>query len=446
MTWPRATSWCLAWALAACSGKTLERAELLDPANCKDCHPDHYREWSGSMHAYAADDPVFLALNQKGQRETNGALGDFCVQCHAPIALREGLTHDGLNLADVPRPMKGVTCYFCHSVEAVEGEHNNPLVLSDDLVLRGGIEDPVDNEAHHSEYSVLHDRTKRDSSRLCGPCHDVVSPKGVAIERTYKEWQESLYSHDTPAELQTCGRCHMAGRDGLAADYPGVKLRRVQAHTFAAVDVALTPWPEMEAQRAEVQRQLDPTLFNQLCVTRVAGGLNVEVDLENFAAGHAFPSGASADRRVHVELAATLGGEVVFSSGLLAPGQRLVDLEDPNLWRLGDRLYDAQGQEVHTFWAADRYEGQLLIAPTAIAPWDPAYVNPHYRRAYQIPGLADRITLRVFLQPIGVDILDKLIESGDLDPVIRERMPTFELRNSFVEWTPELGEGCTPQT
>ncbi len=94
---------------------------------------------------------------------------------------------------------------------------------------------------------------------------------------------------------------------------------------------------------------------------------------------------------------------------------------------------------------ADRFEGQLLIAPTALAPWDPAYVNPHYRRTYQVPGLADRITLRVFLQPIGVDILDQLVESGDLDPVIRERMPTFELRNSFVEWTTELGEGCTPQ-
>ena len=73
--------------LAACSGG-LSKEELRNPESCRDCHGEIVRQWSGSMHAYAADDPVFLALNQKGQRETNGALGDFCVKCHAPIALR----------------------------------------------------------------------------------------------------------------------------------------------------------------------------------------------------------------------------------------------------------------------------------------------------------------------------------------------------------------------
>ena len=34
----------------------------------------------------AMDDPVFIAMNKKGQRETNGALGTFCVNCHAPMA------------------------------------------------------------------------------------------------------------------------------------------------------------------------------------------------------------------------------------------------------------------------------------------------------------------------------------------------------------------------
>ena len=51
------------------------------------------------MHAYAAEDPVFLAMNQRLQRETGGALGDFCVRCHAPMAVREGATRDGLDLA-----------------------------------------------------------------------------------------------------------------------------------------------------------------------------------------------------------------------------------------------------------------------------------------------------------------------------------------------------------
>ena len=58
----------------------LSREELMDPENCIECHPTHVEEWKGSMHAYASEDPLFIAMNARGQRETNGELGDFCVQ------------------------------------------------------------------------------------------------------------------------------------------------------------------------------------------------------------------------------------------------------------------------------------------------------------------------------------------------------------------------------
>src|ERR1700759_3040457 len=89
----------LAWCLAACAadGGGVDAAvaaltTLQDPETCKACHAEHYAEWQSSMHAYAAKDPVFIAMNERGQRETNGALGDFCVKCHAPMALELGLT------------------------------------------------------------------------------------------------------------------------------------------------------------------------------------------------------------------------------------------------------------------------------------------------------------------------------------------------------------------
>src|SRR6187402_3543695 len=81
--------------LAGCADKDsppverhFEREQLLDPETCRSCHSEHYREWAGSMHAYASQDPVFLAMNRRGQAETQGALGSFCVGCHAPLALR----------------------------------------------------------------------------------------------------------------------------------------------------------------------------------------------------------------------------------------------------------------------------------------------------------------------------------------------------------------------
>src|SRR5437773_4825089 len=120
---------------------------MLDPQTCKACHADHFREWSGSMHAYASEDPVFLAMNQRGQRETNGALGAFCVNCHAPMAVREGATKDGLNLASLSPSLKGVTCFFCHTVDAVQGTHDAQLHLSDEPIMRGAFADPVPNTA-----------------------------------------------------------------------------------------------------------------------------------------------------------------------------------------------------------------------------------------------------------------------------------------------------------
>src|SRR4051812_33503500 len=125
-----------------------EREQLLDPETCRACHADHYQEWAGSMHAYASQDPVFLAMNRRGQEETQGALAGFCVNCPAPLALREGATSDGLNLEQLPKHLQGINCYFCHNTDAVLGSHDNPLHLSGDATLRGGITDPRPNAAH----------------------------------------------------------------------------------------------------------------------------------------------------------------------------------------------------------------------------------------------------------------------------------------------------------
>ncbi|HUH04520.1 MAG TPA: ammonia-forming cytochrome c nitrite reductase subunit c552, partial [Kofleriaceae bacterium] len=243
-------------AAAGCGddGNLLSIDELMDPETCRDCHPKHFREWQGSMHAYAAEDPVFIAMNRRGQEETGGELGDFCVNCHAPMAVRLGLTTDGLNLDELPAHVKGVTCYFCHSVTEVAGDHNNPLVLANDGVLRGGLIDPVDNGVHKMAYSPLHASGSQESSAMCGSCHDIVTPAGVHLERTFSEWKESLFSKPHAMGGRSCNNCHMPFVKGTAADFPGVPLRDVREHMFIGVDVALTEWPEKEAQLAGIAR------------------------------------------------------------------------------------------------------------------------------------------------------------------------------------------------
>ncbi len=394
----------------------LSRDELMDPVTCAQCHQKHYDEWASSMHAYAADDPIFVAMNRRGQREA--AIGDFCVNCHAPMAVRTGATEDGLNLDSLPGKLKGVTCYFCHSVNGVEGTHDNPLTLADDGMMRGQFADAVPSSAHGSLYSPLHDRDQLESAKLCGTCHDIVNDRGAHIERTYAEWQASVFSE--PVIGTTCGQCHMDQSTNLepAAQAPGVFSRRLHSHRFPAVDLPLIPAPGAEALAEGVQAFLDTSLQSALCVRGTAGAAQIQVVLDNVAAGHRWPSGSAQDRRAWVEVTAYAAGAVIYQSGAVPPGTSVTDLSDPDLWLIRDCLFDEQGAEVHMFWEAAEYESNLLPAQVTFDQSDPRYYQSHvfqsYPRSAVLPVYPDRVTLRVHLQPIGLDVFDQLVQTGDL--------------------------------
>lgn len=434
----------LAAALASCTSSkaddapTLTGEALYDPNNCLPCHADQFREWAGSMHAYASEDPVFLAMNKRMQRETNGQAGTLCVSCHAPMAVRLGKTTDGLNLAELPPSLRGVTCYFCHATDAVEGTHNNPLRLAKDDTMRGGIKDPI-KAPHRATYAALQDRESHDSASMCGTCHDVVTQPGAHVERTFDEWNASLYAQ--PGQL-TCGKCHMDGRDGVAAKVDGAPTRRVHDHSMAAVDIALTPFSESDTQRASVQKLLDATLLSKLCVKQTPAGVVAEVTLDNAFAGHNFPSGAAQDRRAWLELIAYRGGAQVFASGVVPDKKPVVGLTDPNLWLLRDKIFDTANKETHLFWQAARFESTNLSKAVTADPNDPAFFHSVTKTIPLPLPPPDRVTMRVRMRPVDFDLLDDLVASKDLDPQILDRVPTYEIGGTKREWTNAGGFRC----
>ena len=429
----------------------VELEALRDPEACAECHPLHFREWQGSMHAYAAEDPVFLAFNARGQRETNGELGDFCIKCHAPVAVALGLTEDGLNLAELPAETKGITCWFCHQVEAVEGTHNNPLRLAMDAVLRGSISDALEPDAHEVGASDLFSRNHVDSSSMCGACHDIVSPAGAHVERTFAEWQASFYGDPDPEDLTRpaiwglgCSECHMSRTTGAIANYPGVRGDRSRhGHSFVGTDVALTDFPDAELgpvlraeQLAEIEDQRRTSLCASLCVREEGPGAEVTVWLHNEGAGHSWPSGATPDRRAWVELIARDDADqTLYSSGIVAEDEAVAELEDPALWLFRDRLFDAEGEETHDFWAAATVESNLLLAPEELSA--DADASTWQSHTYSLDALPARVDMRVLLRPMGLEILHELVAGGDLDPAIIELMSTFEVAPSVLEWTPD---------
>ncbi len=431
---------------AAAEHVSLTREELLKPETCMGCHPLHYREWASSMHAYAAEDPVFVAMNQRGQRETDHGLGEFCVKCHAPMAVVEGATTDGTNLDELPSHLKGVTCYFCHNVVGVDGDHNNMLRLANDTTMRGGIRDAVKPSAHGVEFSPFFDRNDPKSSRLCGSCHDIVTPKGVHLERTFREYSESLFSKPGPS-FDTCVGCHMDGREGIVADDPSVRVpqRTVHEHLWPGVDVALTEFPDREAQRIAVECALanGSRIFN--LDANPIGEFRVTLETN---AGHSQPSGSALDRRMWLEfIAYDDDDKVIYASGDTADGE----LEekpvgtpghDPDLWMMRDRIYDESGKEVHMFWEAapsEKYpEGFTTYGLPARKDLTPAHT---LERTYQIPSLQlpARVTVRVRMRPMGMDVLQDLVDSNDLDPNLLKEVPTFTLHGTAVEWRRENG-------
>ncbi len=392
------------------------------------------------MHAYAGDDPVFVAMNQRGQRETNGALGNFCVTCHAPMAVRDGLTQDGTNLASVPAAEKGVTCFFCHSVESVDGTHDNPLKLATDGTLFGPIPDPVASPPHRAAYSGLLDDSQAASSSACGTCHDIVNAHGLALERTFQEWQETLFA--IPPHGISCAGCHMTGSDGPASTV-STKVRRLHDHGFPAVDVALGPFPPLgpddaAAQTQAVQALLDTTIQATICYDDAVQKITAALD--NVGAGHAFPSGAAQDRRLWVNVAAYAGTALLYKSGVRT-GEPIEAAADPDLWLIRDCVYDGVGAPVQMFWQAVSHGDNSLPGPIAVTAQDPAsFTRSHLKYAFPSAGpltggIPDRITLGVFLKPIGDDVLESLVASGDLDQAVAAAVPTFALgAGATLEW------------
>lgn len=435
------------WALASCGDADadvplLDAAALSDPESCRGCHARAVAEWEGSMHAYATDDPVFVAMNRRMRREAPSLPADTCTRCHAPAATRAGLLPSGGELSGLAKKDKGVTCIFCHTVDAVEGSHSAAVRTATDGVLRGGIRDPERGAPHRAAYSELHDRERLGSSATCGACHDVVTPKGDHIERTYAEWQASVYAKDGPSAL-SCGKCHMEGKDRPAADTPGAKVRKVHDHTMPGVDVALTPFPHDDEHRQKVRAALEAVVLSKLCVRPSASGVDVEVTLDNAFAGHEFPSGATHDRRAWVELEATDGPTTLLASGKIDATTSVVAsaASDKNLFFFGDTLADENGKEVLFLWEAASHRGVKLPYAVTNDPKDPRFVHS-LTKVYAVPGLPTSIAMKLFVRPIDVDVLGALVRSGDLDPGVAAKVPTFEIASATRRWTKDLGFVC----
>lgn len=473
-------------ACSACDGPKDSVEKLQDPNTCKECHPKHFEQWSGSMHAYAAEDPVFVAMNKRGQRDTNGALGDFCITCHAPMALKLGI-QNGANFdpATLPPEAKGITCFFCHNVEQVTDDHNAPLTLAMDQTMRGGAKNPVDSPAHNSLYDP-NMASKTNNSAMCGGCHDLVTPEplSVHLERSFAEWKTSIFALNDPTAFlpQTCSGCHMFPTDDVIADKPGlnVKLRQngFHEHMWPAIDKALTDFPHKDAQAAGIMRDLTPAIaikgIKPLGSTEAPGGICVQQDgsvtvrIDSFSVGHMFPSGASQDRRMWLAIKVfDSNGTILFQRGDVPTDKDPEETTDPSLTTdctfpetnptgcgaFFDRMYKTDGTTAHFFWEVARQDSHLIKPPVTRDPNSPLYDHSTTVR-FNVgnAGQIDRVEAQLMMRPLPLAALRELEQSGDLDPSVRAQVQANPLTvGEKSVWTkatagtgPAINTPCNP--
>ena len=221
-----------------------------------ECHPTHHEQWSGSMHAYASDDPVFVAMNKRGQRETNGALGTFCIKCHAPMAVAIGTItadeRDGLRPLDAARRDRARH----HLLLLPQRRQRSSTItttassLAIDQTMRGGAKNPVGSPAHHAKYDALMDSDDEQVARCAGRATTSTTPNGVALERTL----HGVEDDDLRDEQDPTHHLHVRARlphevddrrrspTSRASTCPQ-RASGFHEHLWPAIDEALTPWP-----------------------------------------------------------------------------------------------------------------------------------------------------------------------------------------------------------
>jgi hypothetical protein len=437
---------------------------------CAECHETHVNEWSISNHAYAAKDPVFNAMLELGQEQTQGKLGQFCVQCHSPTGLAQGQTPVSFSeeedrfVQDLTQldavAQRGVSCDVCHSITNVIEPLNARAVFTPDGTRRGTIVDPVPTPAHASTYSPLH-----ASSDLCGTCHAVVSPKGALIEETFPEWAAS-----SAAEAgKQCQDCHMPTYRGRAA--PDAPERTLHRHFFVGVDVSLLD--EEDFPGYWEMRELTAELLRG--ATRFSASANtdeksIELSIEN-RAGHALPSGATAERQMWIEAVVTeaVSGQVRFESGTLdangdirdgIEGHSLSPRTDRQLIYFGQQLIRIPGldnlsedekavrREIADAECRPMGEGAVAIESDlerVTFPWEANWQCNYFIAADEtarpyldlsaLPAGSYRARLKLNFRTFPPYFLRELEAAAGLDERVKTRVPTVVMAERTIDFT-----------
>jgi nitrate/TMAO reductase-like tetraheme cytochrome c subunit len=205
---------------------------------CGECHPNQFRQWSNSSHAYASVSPMFNKFEQKINDLASGTIGHFCVRCHSSVGTALGERRDIAWWDRSPASREGITCITCHRVGEGYGKTNSAR-----RITPGSIHEPVfgpfdttggikaisnamrykilvsPDVADKAGYLRIHQAAIQSDllvkSEFCVACHQVQVHPGIKLETVWEEYRASPASK----EGITCQQCHMSRNPGLPVGF-----------------------------------------------------------------------------------------------------------------------------------------------------------------------------------------------------------------------------------
>ena len=357
----------LPWTAGAAPTEPLSLEHYVRPnLECSTCHlflnpPELADEpnvspqaYAGSLMANSARDPVFWAGVAIAAQDAPGETED-CIRCHAPVAFLEG-RGDAIAVDELePADLDGVSCELCHRmIDDFETPAGNARFVIDDeaegsTVPRRGPWTYAPNE--DPQHPTSDDNAFLASSRSCGTCHDVTTPRervdgegqpmgvGFNEQRTYSEWLGSAYAEEGGPLARSCQDCHMpavADVAGCMGFNLGGKTHATGGRRHELVGLNLGALTLVEALYSkEVGGPIESAYFDfarehvealrtqsatieleapaEVDLTLGIDSLTVTVTNET---GHKLPSGYAEGRVMWIELVASYDDAVVYSSGL----------------------------------------------------------------------------------------------------------------------------------
>ncbi len=340
------------------SSSGIEPSDYSHPQVCGGCHEEIYAQWNGSMHSMAHKDPVYEKLFIIASRETNTSFDAFCTKCHAPIDYLAGNipSADSYNVSEISE--KGISCDFCHTVNASVGIGNGSFVSSPGRIKRGPFNDSNYSTFHSTAYSDLHTRAE-----FCGMCHDVKHPfNGLALESTYTEWKEGPYNETTP-----CQHCHMTPgvtkfvpNPGRAAAGGPIR-ENIFTHYFVGGNSMLPGiLGSPEHERFANERLRSAARLDIESIDLVNENVDIRIRVTNTGAGHKLPTGLTEARLIWLDIdVRDASGKKIFRSG----GMDEHGYVDHNAVKYHTVFGDANGTPTEKVWLAEKILSDNRIPP-----------------------------------------------------------------------------------